>query len=125
MPTHQKATHIELTYPKELKEQIDVKLKTNKVIIGFGIFGSLVPPLGLFSQNKFIFLSLCQKHLFWQIKISFRTSFDPTPKTPPFPIIKFLPHKRAVFAIKYSYTKSSQVVADLVALALIFIPLWH
>jgi hypothetical protein len=39
MPTHQKATHIELTYPNELKVQTDVKLKTNKIIIGFGIFG--------------------------------------------------------------------------------------
>jgi hypothetical protein len=46
----------------ELKVQIDVKLKTDKIIIGFGIFGSFLPPLGLFSQNKFIFLSLCQKH---------------------------------------------------------------
>jgi hypothetical protein len=85
MPTHQKSTHIKLTYPKELKEQIDVKLKTNKIVIGFGILESFLPPLGLFSQNKFMFLSLCQKHLFWQIKISFKTSFDQTPKLPLFP----------------------------------------
>jgi hypothetical protein len=74
MPTHQKATHIELTYSKELKKYIDVKLKTNKVIIGFSILGSFLPPLGFFSQSK----------LFWQMKISFKTSFDQTPKTPPF-----------------------------------------
>jgi hypothetical protein len=30
-------------------------LKTNLSHIGFGIFGSLLPPLGLFSQNKFFF----------------------------------------------------------------------
>jgi hypothetical protein len=30
-------------------------LKTNKVIMGFGIFGSFFSLLGLFSQNKFIF----------------------------------------------------------------------
>jgi hypothetical protein len=83
--------------------QIDVKLKTNKVIIGFGIFRSLLPPPGLLSQNKFIFLSLCQKHLFWQIKISYKTSFDQILKTPPFPIVKISPHKRAIFAMKYSY----------------------
>jgi hypothetical protein len=29
-----------------------------------------------------------------------------TKKCPFFPIIKFLPHKRVVFAIKYSYTKT-------------------
>jgi hypothetical protein len=50
MPTHQKATHIELTYSKELKKYIDVKLKTNKVIIGFSILGSFLPPLGFFRK---------------------------------------------------------------------------
>jgi hypothetical protein len=100
MPTHQKATHNELTYPKELRRAIDVKLKTNKIIKEFGIFGSLLPPLGLFSQNKFVFLSLCQKHLFWQIKISFKNSFDEIPKTPPFLITNFSPHKRTIFAIR-------------------------
>jgi riboflavin transporter FmnP len=80
--------------------QIYVKLKTNKIIIEFGIFGSLLPPLGLFSENKFVFLSLYQKYLFWQIKRSFKSKFDQMPKAPPFSIIKFLPHKIAVFAIK-------------------------
>jgi hypothetical protein len=72
--------------------QIYVKLKTNKIIIEFGIFGSLLPPLGLFSQNKFFFLSLCQIHLIWQIKRSFKSKFDQMPKTklPFFPILKFL-----------------------------------
>jgi hypothetical protein len=113
--------------------QIDVKLKTNKIIIGFGIFGSFLPPLGLFSQNKFIFLSLCQKHFALANQNNFQDVLIKSQKTLPFPIIKFLPHKRAVFAIKvfwskakYTYTKSlknSQVVADPVALALISPPL--
>jgi hypothetical protein len=34
------------------------KLKTNKIFMEFGIFGSPLPPLGLFSQNKLFFLSL-------------------------------------------------------------------
>jgi hypothetical protein len=72
----------------------ECKLKTNSSHIRFGIFGSLLPPLGLFSQNKFFFLSLYQKHLFWQIKGSFKSKFDQMPKTPPFRIINFLPHKR-------------------------------
>jgi hypothetical protein len=85
MPTHPKAIQKELTYPKELRRAIDVKLKTNNIMKGFGIFGSLLPPLGLFLQNKFIFLSLYQKHLFWQIKRSFKNCFDQLPKTPLFP----------------------------------------
>jgi hypothetical protein len=40
------------------------KLKTNKIFKEFGIFGSLLPPLGLFSQNKFFFLSLIQHTCF-------------------------------------------------------------
>jgi hypothetical protein len=59
-------------------------LKSNLSHIGFGIFGSLLPPLGLFLQNKFFFLSLYQKHLFWQIKRFFKSKFDQMPKTPPF-----------------------------------------
>jgi hypothetical protein len=60
-------------------------LKTNKIFKEFGIFGSLLPPLDLFSQNKFFFLSLYQKHLFWQIKRSFKSKFDQIPQTPLFP----------------------------------------
>jgi hypothetical protein len=75
MPTHQKATPIELTYSKELKRYIDVKLKTNKVIIGFGILGSFLPPLGLFSQSK----------LFWQIKYLLRLVLIKHQKLPLFP----------------------------------------
>jgi hypothetical protein len=75
MPTHQKATPIELTYSKELKRYIDVKLKTNKVIIGFSILGSFLPPLGLFSQSK----------LFWQIKYLLRLVLIKHQKLPLFP----------------------------------------
>jgi hypothetical protein len=35
------------------REAKECKLKTDLTHIGFGIFGSLLPPLGLFSQNKF------------------------------------------------------------------------
>jgi hypothetical protein len=71
------------------REAKECKLKTNLSHIEFGIFGSLLPPLGLFPQNKFFFLSLYQKHLFWQIQIkrSLKSKFDQMPQTPPFPII--------------------------------------
>jgi hypothetical protein len=60
------------------------KLKTNKIFREFGIFASLLAPLGLFSQNKFFFLSLSATHLFWQLEISFKSKFDQMPQTPPF-----------------------------------------
>jgi hypothetical protein len=39
------------------------------------------------------------KHFVLANQNIFKTSFDEKPKTPPFPIIIFLPHKRVVFAI--------------------------
>jgi hypothetical protein len=82
------------------------KLKTNKFFKKLGIFGSLLPPLGLFSQNKFFFLSLSPTHSFWQIERSFKSKFDQMPKKlPHFPIIEILPHKRTVFANKRVLTK--------------------
>jgi hypothetical protein len=70
-------------------------------------------PLGLFSQNKFIFLFLYQKHFALANQNNFKHYFrSRVRKLPNFPIIKFLPHKRAVFEIKgfdqktkYTYTK--------------------
>jgi hypothetical protein len=48
-------------------------------------------------RNKNHFLaSLSKNTLFWQIKTFFKTSIDQKSKTPPFPLIKFLPHKRIV-----------------------------
>jgi hypothetical protein len=119
---------------KICKEKLkSANLKTNLSHIGFGIFGSLLPLLGLFSQNKFVFLSISQKHLFWQIKGSFKSKFDQMPKTPHFSIIEFLPHKRIVFAIRgfwpnienltLNFLKFHKWLADPVALAFISPPL--
>jgi hypothetical protein len=78
MPTHLKATQSAISFFK------GCKLKINLSHIEFGIFGSLLPPLGLFSQNKFFFLSLSQTHLFWQIERYFKSKFDQMPQTPHF-----------------------------------------
>jgi hypothetical protein len=53
-----KATQNALTYPNvSEKVQIDVKLKTNKIIIGFGIFGSFCHHLVCFRKtNSFSYL---------------------------------------------------------------------
>jgi hypothetical protein len=50
-------------------------------------------------QNKFIFLTLFQRHLFWQIKSSFKSSFAQIPN-PPFSHNQICPQKRTVFAIR-------------------------
>jgi hypothetical protein len=59
-----------------------------------------LPPLDLFLQTKFFFLSLSQTHLSEQIERYFKRKIYQVPKTPPFPIIKILPHKRLNFAIR-------------------------
>jgi hypothetical protein len=78
MPTHLKATQSAISFFKECK------LKINLSHIEFGIFGSLLLPLGLFSQNKLFFLSLSQTHLFGQIERYFRSKFDQMAQTPPY-----------------------------------------
>jgi hypothetical protein len=63
-----------------------------------------LPPLGLFLQIKLFFLSLSQTHLFGQIGRYSKSKIDQVPKTPPFPIIKILPHKRPNFSIRVFLT---------------------
>jgi hypothetical protein len=43
-----------------------------------------LPPLGLFLQTKFFFLTLSQTHLFGQIERYFKSKNYQVPKTPPF-----------------------------------------
>jgi hypothetical protein len=43
-----------------------------------------LPPLGLFLQIKFFFISLSQTHLFGQIERYPKSEIDQVPKTPPF-----------------------------------------
>jgi hypothetical protein len=55
-----------------------------------------LPPLGLFLQINLFFLPLSQTHLFGHIESYSKSKIDQVPKTPPFPIIKILPHKRPI-----------------------------
>jgi hypothetical protein len=59
-----------------------------------------LPPIGLFLQIKFIFLSLSQTHLFGHKERYSKSEIEQDPKTPPFPIIINSPHKRPNFAIR-------------------------
>jgi hypothetical protein len=63
-----------------------------------------LPPLGLFLQIKFIFLSLSQTHLFGNKERYSKSEIDQDPKTPPFPIIINSPHRRPNFAIGAFWT---------------------
>jgi hypothetical protein len=63
-----------------------------------------LPPLGLFLQIKFIFLSLSQTHLFGHKERYSKSEIDQDPKTPPFSIIINSPHKRPNFAIRAFWT---------------------
>ena len=98
-----------------------------------------LPPLGLFLQIKFIFLSLSQTHLFRHKERYSNGKIDQVPKTPPIPIIINSPPQETKFCNKSILDKSkvltllfskftggfqnSQVVADpFIALAFIFSP---
>jgi hypothetical protein len=78
----------------------ECELKTILSHIGFGIFGPLLPPLGLFSQNKLFFLSLYQNTCFGKSRDLSRVNLIKCHKLPLFPIAKILPHKRPIFAIR-------------------------
>jgi hypothetical protein len=56
-----------------------------------------LPPLGLFLQTKFFFLSLSQTHLFGQIEWYFKSKIDQVPKTPPFRNQNSPPQETKVF----------------------------
>jgi hypothetical protein len=82
------------------REAKECKFMTNLSYIGFDIFGLLLLPLGLFSQNKFFFLYLYQNTCFGKSKDLSRLNLIKCHKLRLFAITKFLPHKRTVFAIR-------------------------
>jgi hypothetical protein len=93
------------TLKSNKKCNIILKFEDQFFQLRFGIFGSILPPLGLFLQIKFFFLFLSQTHLFGQIESYFKRRIYQVPKLPLFPIIKILPHKRPNFAIRVIWAK--------------------
>jgi hypothetical protein len=67
-----------------------------------------LPPLGLFLQIKFIFLSLSRTHLFRHKERYSNRKIDQVPKTPPFAIIKNSPPQEAKFCNKSILDKSKK-----------------
>jgi hypothetical protein len=124
MPTHQKSNAKHAT---SIQIEDQIVFDSNLAYLDHSL-----PPLGLFLQIKFIFLSLSQTHLFGHKERYSKSEIEQDPKTPPFPIIINSPHKRPNFAIRVFWQtknsnstifKISQVVDDPFALALISPPL--
>ena len=67
-----------------------------------------LPPLGLFLQIKFFFLSLSQKHLFGQIERYPKSEVDQVPKTPPFSHNQNSPPQETKFCNKSILNKSKK-----------------
>jgi hypothetical protein len=90
---------------KSNKKMCNINAIEDQIVFDYNLtyLDRSLPPLGLFLQIKFIFLSLSQTHLFGHIKSYSKSKIDQVPKLPFF-IIKILPHKRPNFAIRVFWT---------------------
>jgi hypothetical protein len=71
---------------KSNQNECNIKANENQIVFDYYLayLDRSLPPLGLFLQIKFIFLSLSQTHLFGHIKSYSKSKIDQVPKTPPF-----------------------------------------
>jgi hypothetical protein len=92
---------------KSNKKKCNINANEDQIIFAYDLayLDHSLPPLGLFLQMKFFFVSLSQTHLFGQIERYSKSKIYKVPKLPLFPIIKILPHKRPNFAIRVFWTK--------------------
>jgi hypothetical protein len=91
---------------KSNKEKCNINANEDQIVFAYDLayLDHSLPPLGLFLQIKFFFLSLSQTHLFGQIERYSKSEIDQVPKTPPFSHNKKSPHKRPNFAIRVFWT---------------------
>jgi hypothetical protein len=80
---------------KSNKKMCNINAIEDQIVFDYNLtyLDRSLPPLGLFLQIKFIFLSLSQTHLFGHIKSYSKSKIDQVPKTPPFSHNKNHPHK--------------------------------
>jgi hypothetical protein len=71
---------------KSNQKKCNINAIENKIVFGSNLayLDHSLPPLGLFLQIKFIFLSPIQTHLFRHKEIYSNGKIDQVPKTPPF-----------------------------------------
>jgi hypothetical protein len=92
--------------PKSNQKKCNINAIEDQIIFSYDLayLDHSLPPLGLFLQIKFFFLSLSQTNLFGQNERYSKRKIEQVPKLPLFPIIKILPHKRPNFAIRVFWT---------------------
>jgi hypothetical protein len=75
---------------KSNKKKCNINANEDQIVFAYDLryLDHSLPPLGLFLQIKFFFLSLNQTHLFGQIERYSKSKIYQVPKTPPFPVIK-------------------------------------
>jgi hypothetical protein len=71
---------------KSNKNKCNIDANKDQIVFDFNLayLDHSLPPLGLFLQIKFIFLSLSQTHLFGYKERYSKSEFDQDPKTSPF-----------------------------------------
>jgi hypothetical protein len=92
------------THPKATKRSAISMQKRTKIVFDSNLayLYHTLPPLGLFLQIKFIFLSLSQTHLFRHKERYSNGKIDQEPKTPPFSHNhKFSPQTDQILTIKF------------------------
>jgi hypothetical protein len=69
---------------KSNKKKCNINAIEDQIIFAYDLayLDHFLPPLGLFLQIKFFFLSLSQTHLFGQIERYFKSKIDQVPKPP-------------------------------------------
>jgi hypothetical protein len=87
---------------KEQQKKCNINANEDQILFTWDLayLDHSLPPLGLFLQIKFFFLSLSQTHLFGPIERYSKSKINQVPKLPLFPIIKILSHKGPNFAIR-------------------------
>jgi hypothetical protein len=108
MPTQHKATKRSAT---SIQMGTQICFESNLAYMDHSL-----PPLGLFLQIKFNFLSLSQTHLLKHKERYFKRNWSRIQKLPLFPIIKPSPHKRTTFDNK----RETRVFWQTKALTLLF-----
>jgi hypothetical protein len=83
-----------------------MQLKTKLFLTNLAYLDHSLPPLGLFLQIKFIFLSLSQSTCLSTKRDTPRVKLIKCPKTPPFPMIKNSPPQETKFCNKSILDKS-------------------
>jgi hypothetical protein len=123
MPTHQKQLKMQQYFQMELNSATWCQIEDQLILhLIWHIWITYATTWFVFAKQIHFPFSMSKTLVLVNQNLS-RLVLIKTPKTPLFPIIKFLPHKRAFFWNKRilslkAFEKFTQVVADPVALAL-------